>query len=645
MKKLTFIFLLFFTQIAFGQFNTNNAINTGRSKLYFGNYVSAIENFNMVIKVKPYLPEPYFYRGVAKLELDDFRGAKNDLDKALEIKPYFPDAIMYRGVANYNLKDFKAAMEDYSKAIELGGETADLLNNRGICKASLRDFEGAIEDYTRSIRLKTKNFNAYLNRSIAYQTQKQWDKSIADCNQLIRIRPNSPMGYISRGLVKIEKEDFAGALRDFDVAVSFDPNNAFAFQNRGMVKQELGSYEAAIMDYDEAIRLDPYMASAYFNRGIAKEMLGKPGCQKDYDTAALLDPRYQKRPWQTQEERDKDQKMQQQQIAAFKQAKQSGKKATPATSTAADSLAMADSPEKNIDKDDLRRRKMIANLAVEDNREKPVFAESDDNLRVQDKNVDISLLPNFEISSIDRDLNDIEDIGYFNLVIDNLNAKNNYDPYLTITGKPLKSPQAIEYYKNQIQVFNEKIDQNKNNSDNYLLRGFFYSLTEEYNKALSDYDMAIKLNERNLPAYFMRANTRSRMIQAIELQKAAEQAPGFLKQETATLGMNNGDKKTVSNDLYSDVLTDLSVVLYMNPEFIFGYFNRGNIYCKSEKYYQAVDEYNRALEIEPEFAEAYYNRGLVKVLLNDIDGGAKDLSRAGELGIAEAYNVLKRYCN
>jgi hypothetical protein len=54
---------------------------------------------------------------------------------------------------------------------------------------------------------------------------------------------------------------------------------------------------------------------------------------------------------------------------------------------------------------------------------------------------------------------------------------------------------------------------------------------------------------------------------------------------------------------------------------------------------------NKAIEIEPEFAEAYYNRGLTKIYLDDLDGAAVDLSRAGELGLTSAYNVIKRYCN
>jgi len=637
MKNLTLFLLLIISFTGYSQLNTNNAILTGRSRLYFGNYIGSIESFNMIIKMKPYLPEPYFYRGIAKLELNDFRGAKKDLDKALEIKPFYPEALMYRGIANHNLKEFALAMDDYSKAMELDGANADLFNNRGICKAGLRDFEGAIDDYNRSIKLKPKNFNAYLNRSIAYQTQKEWDKAISDCNQLIRIKPNSPMGYMSRGLVKIEKEDFAGALRDFDVAISFDPNNAFAFQNRGMVKQQLESYSAAIMDYDIALRIDPNLASAYFNRAIAKEMLGRDGYQKDYDNASLLDARFSKRPWQTPEERDK---AKQQQMQAWQQqANKNQSTIEPDT----DTLSIIPKNSNQIDKEDLKKRKMKAILAIADNRE---ISGSDENERgkVQDNNIEITLLPDFEISNIDKKLAENKDVGYFNLVIENLNALNNYDPYLTISNKQNATESSLEFYKNQILTFNERINQNGGFPVNFLYRGIFESLSKQYNKAIEDFNKVVNLDERNLPAYFMRANTRKQMVETIEKLKLKDETSGF----GSKFGINSTideNSKSISNEVYDEILTDYMVVVYMNPDFIFAYYNRGNIYCTTEKYFQAIEEYSKAINLEPEFAEAYYNRGLVKILLNDIEGGAKDLSKAGELGIEIAYNVIKRYCN
>jgi tetratricopeptide (TPR) repeat protein len=633
-RMVWFSFLLFISIASHAQLNTNNVMHTGRSRLYFGNYTGAIENFNMVIKLKPYLPEPYYYRGVAKLELDDYRGAKTDLDKALEIKPYFPEAVMSRGVAHYRLKEYEKAMKDYTRALEIGGENADLFNNRGICKAAMRDFEGAIDDYTKSIALKSKNFNAYLNRSIAYQMIKEWDKAIADCNQLVRIKSNSPMGYLSRGLVKVEKGDFASALRDFDVAISFDRENAFAYQNRGMVKQQLESYEAAIMDYDMALKLDPYMASAYFNRGIAKEMVGRESYQKDYDTASLLDSRFAKRPWQTAKERDDEY---QKQLLAFQTQKKGN--STNEEDNLTDSISANQSSDSKIDLEELRKRRMKANLAIEDTREKPADDERSKN-KVQYNETDIKLLPDFAIAVINKNQADKDNVGYFSMVIENHNSANNYDPYLMITHKEINTQK--ESTKAMVAVFDTKLKESPNIPNDLLHRGILLSLAGNYNKALEDLDKAIKFDERNLLAYFVRAFTRTKMVEVIEQIRLKEQQSGIL---IDNLKETTGSKGQVSIESYNDAISDYTVVLYMNPDFIFGYYNRGNTYAKSERYHSAIDEYSKAISLDPDFAEAYYNRGLVKILLNETEEAAKDLSRSGELGIHEAYNVIKRYCN
>jgi hypothetical protein len=42
--------------------------------------------------------------------------------------------------------------------------------------------------------------------------------------------------------------------------------------------------------------------------------------------------------------------------------------------------------------------------------------------------------------------------------------------------------------------------------------------------------------------------------------------------------------------------------------------------------------------------DAYYNRGLVLIYLKDKEKGCIDLSRSGELGVADAYGVISKYC-
>jgi len=64
-----------------------------------------------------------------------------------------------------------------------------------------------------------------------------------------------------------------------------------------------------------------------------------------------------------------------------------------------------------------------------------------------------------------------------------------------------------------------------------------------------------------------------------------------------------------------------------------------------KKFDLAIADLDKAIALEPEFAEAYYNRGLTRILMDDTASGALDLSKAGELGLVEAYSIIKRYCN
>ena len=55
-----------------------------------------------------------------------------------------------------------------------------------------------------------------------------------------------------------------------------------------------------------------------------------------------------------------------------------------------------------------------------------------------------------------------------------------------------------------------------------------------------------------------------------------------------------------------------------------------------------VADYNEAIRRDPEFAEAYFNRGLAWLAQGDANRGIADLSKAGELGIYNAYSIIKR---
>ncbi len=214
---------------------------------------------------------------------------------------------------------------------------------------------------------------------------------------------------------------------------------------------------------------------------------------------------------------------------------------------------------------------------------------------------------------------------------------------MLITNKPVKNDDwRSEEYNESVSFWDKSIQNNKKNPDSYFNRALYYELLKNYNSAIEDYNKAIKMDGRNILAYFSRANAMMKRVDFIRM-------PGLLPEPT-TLSINgtkaaaDAPKEEKILD-YEDIIKDYESILYMNPRFIFAWFNIGNTKVKKKDYLGAIDDFSKAIELEPDFAEAYFNRGLTRIFLDDMEGGSLDLSKAGELGLTEAYNVIKRYCN
>jgi len=611
---------------------------------------------------------------MAKLYIDDFRGAKADFDKAIEIKPYYPEAYMYRGMANYEMKNFKEAMNDYSNALEYNREDPNIYNNRGITRIATEDFDGAIADYTRSIEIKP-SASTYLNRSSAKQMKGDLDGAIKDCDGAIRIRPHFSSAYLVRGIAKFEKKDYAGALKDYDLCIRLDPKTAQAYVNRGIVKHQLNDFKGAIRDYDMAIALDPNIATAWLNRGIAKESLKMAGSEKDLAMAAELDPKFAtfKKRLEAEEERERQRRQygfylpnpgqnpnqaQSNQQGGTNQQAQNSQQAGAAqgqTTTAANhpTTTAVNQNQATVSPDSAAYKQENKSGPVTQNRKRRNIVVADDGKvsetdivdgMVQNRNVKIVMQPDFVISVFNKDSIDYTRLQYYSMEIEMLNNKNNNDPFLIVSNKPF-AYQSIhrEAFKNLVDNWNIEISTGKKNSNAYLNRGIIREQSEDYNESISDFSRAIDADNRNILAYFCRANSRAKMVDAIRTEGALP--------EPEILNMS-GSKTTIetrSNEIkildYEDIIQDYESLLDMNPNFIFAWFNMANTKVKKRDYLHAINDYSRAITLEPDFGEAYFNRGLTRIYMNDLEGGALDLSRAGELGLTEAYNVIKRFCN
>jgi tetratricopeptide (TPR) repeat protein len=164
------------------------------------------------------------------------------------------------------------------------------------------------------------------------------------------------------------------------------------------------------------------------------------------------------------------------------------------------------------------------------------------------------------------------------------------------------------------------------------------SLVKQYTNSINSYTAAIELNPTNPFLYINRSTTRAEMIDFINsiessYQRIAVDADPANKLRATT---------TRTYD-YDEAIADLNKAAKLIPELAYIYYNRANLLVASDKLPEAFDDYTRAIELNPYFGEAYYNRGLIQVYMKDTRKGYLDISKAGELGITEAYQWLNRH--
>lgn len=284
------------------QINTDQVMNIGRNALYFEDYILSIQYFNQVIAQKPYLAEPYFFRAVAKISLDDYSGAETDASRCIEINPFIKDAYRVRGVARHNSHKFEQAIEDYTKCLEMHPDDKDIILNMAMCELAQKHYERAdsclqwclerdstsertflglaqlnlekqdttqaLNYLSRAIELNKNNAQAYLMRCEIYFSSDKGDmsKALADIDEAIKLEPTNAGLYINRSYMRYRLNDIRGTMADLDYAIKLDPENITAHYNRALLRSEVGANNKAIDDYNFVLERDPDNYPAFYNR-------------------------------------------------------------------------------------------------------------------------------------------------------------------------------------------------------------------------------------------------------------------------------------------------------------------------------------------------------------------------------------------
>lgn len=678
-RIFTFITLAIWAASASAQINTDQVMRVGQNALYFEDYLLSIQYFNRVIEAKPYLAKPYFYRAVAKVNLDDYRGALDDASKAIELNPFLTDAYEVRGVALQNLGRTKEAIADYDTALTqlpdnrqimfnkaLALEDVGMLDSalvayneiinahpgydnayvgRGKLYLALKDTVAASADIDKALSINKNLPNAYLIRaSIAIDGTRDYEKALADMDEVIKLLPQEAGLFVNRAFLRYNLNDFFGAMSDYDYALALDPTNRMAYFNRGLLRMEVADNDNAIKDFSKVIEMAPDDYRALYNRALLRKDAGAYDLALD-DLNKVIDaaPEFSIPVYARFQVYDA--------MGNMKAAAADYDKAIALAKEESKEYAMEEAEGKDVkngfaklmeDKeineadpaaDELvasRFARKFTSLLTADNQltEEQEFNNKNIRGKVQDRKIHVDIEPDF-VASFYTAPTELAPSTYYMQEIDQVNSTRQLRKVMRLTNSApqLDDEDRIADHFRSIDDVNSYLSTHAPRAIDYFGRAMDYFTLRNYEAAEADLTRAIDVAGDFTLAYFMRGVVKTRLMTASEAGQIA-----------SDVAISREEKKA----RYRGVIDDYEKVLELSPRSPFAYFNLGNIYLDMNDLTSALSAYAKAIELKPDFGEAYYNRGYVYFSLGNKEAGSADLSKAGQLGILPSYNLLKR---
>ena len=646
LSPFIFFCLLLSSLNSFAQFNTDRLVMIGRSALYYEDYVLSIQYFNQAISQKPWLYEPWFFRGVAKFYLDDYRGAESDCSEAIERNPYVTSAYEVRALCRINQKKFAEAVSDYNRALRYDPENQIYWYNRVLCLIQNKDYDqamgqidtmitrwsryarayavqgevymlqkdttSAIKSLDKSLEIDPYDGGIWSERAVISLSQKNWKEGEEFLSQSIRLLPRHVGNYINRAMARYNQNNLRGAMADYDTALDIDPNNFLGHYNRGLLRAQVGDDNRGIEDFDFVLKLEPNNLMALFNRALLLEQTGNlRAAIRDYSKVIEDFPNF----WFGLEHRascyrrlgnTKQAELDEFRILKAQMDKRYGK-------------------QPRLSQKQMRRRsdedlEKYNQLVIADEEEVEHEYKSAYRGRVQNRKADLNFLPMYGLT-FTRPQDEVKTEMPYEETVEAYNAKSrSRRVYVSCDQTKLDEDHMKQTFV-YIDSLSTAIDASKNTQDVkplLLMRAIAYSTIQNFDNAIDDLSICLQIDSTLTLALWQRAVCQAK-----------------INEFNASQGTNI-DLQT------ANVLGDLSTAIQKSPNNTYLYYNRGNLYAQRQDYQHAIDDYTKAISLEERLAEAYFNRGLALIYMKREAEGIADLSKAGELGIYQAYSIIKQ---
>jgi tetratricopeptide (TPR) repeat protein len=140
----------------------------------------------------------------------------------------------------------------------------------------------------------------------------------------------------------------------------------------------------------------------------------------------------------------------------------------------------------------------------------------------------------------------------------------------------------------------------------HILVGYRSYKEGKFDRAIEEFDRAVKVDPKNAEAYFWRGR--------------------------ALMNINR----------YAEATADFKTAVKLNPAYVDAYNNLGWLHARAGNSHEGIASLTKAIELKPENGWAYYYRGRIHHKMGEADLAARDAKEACRLGLQDGCTMYER---
>jgi tetratricopeptide (TPR) repeat protein len=155
--------------------------------------------------------------------------------------------------------------------------------------------------------------------------------------------------------------------------------------------------------------------------------------------------------------------------------------------------------------------------------------------------------------------------------------------------------EKIQQIRKSTAIIQSDRETTQNRATAYCDRGIAYGGKRDYDRALADFNEAIRLDPKLAAAYYRRGNIY-------------------------------GNKRD-----YDRAIVEYSKAIQLDPKLADAYYKRGMVFGAKGDHDRAIADYSEVIRLDPEDADTYYKRGMAKQEKGDTAGANADFERSKKI--------------